>query len=154
MKSRPWARAWLALLCIHLRVLSLQLDPWAHWKDDSGKAGCAEVWVGTQLLEFLELQFTSCIVLWKKQQHLQRLLMPLGGGFCRKAFVVMSWFVKYMPRSNSTVNLLSLNFLLSLSPVSWLPFSCVEFLFSGSVTYLFFSSCPTPPLTQQPNHIK
>lgn len=37
-----------------------------------------------------------------------------------------------MPRSNNTASLLSLNLLPSLSPVSWLPSSYVEYLFSGS----------------------
>lgn len=129
MKSQPWARALLTLPCVHLRVLSPQLDTWAHLKDDS----LCKSLNGTQLLEFLKLQIISCIVFWKKKQHLQRLLMLLGGGFCRKAFVLISWFVKYMPPSNNTVSLLFLNFIPSLSPVSWLPFSYVEYLFSGSV---------------------
>lgn len=123
MKSQPWVRASLTLLCIHLRDLSLQPDPQAHLKDDS----LCKSLNGTPLLEFLKLQLISCIVFWKKQQPLQRLLMLLGGGFCRKAFVVMPWLVKYMPHSNNAVNLLFLNFLPSLSPVlapfllCWIP---------------------------------
>ena len=116
MKRGPGVRALLFILhSVHSSVLSIKLDPLVHLKYESVYKNliCTQLFSSISF-ESIKLQLICCILLWKKQHHFQRLLMLLSCGFCRRAFMVTSWFVKCVPYLHSLPDFPELSFLLCL----------------------------------------